>query len=161
MTEDARFEDGADRPLRLIAQDAEDLGVVSALIQDAVFPRGEMAWRKNTSEFSVLLNRFRWEDVPQAERRGRQFERAQAMLHFSNVLRVQSQGDMGDTDMVLSVLALEWAADADPESPGGIITLRLAGDGAIRLHVDAIDVQLRDVTRPYLAPSGKQPDHQS
>jgi len=42
MTEDARFEDGAERPLRLKALDAEDLSVISALAQDAVFPAREM-----------------------------------------------------------------------------------------------------------------------
>jgi hypothetical protein len=35
----------------------------------------------------------------------------------------------------------------------------LAGDGAIALAVETLDVALRDVTRPYLAPSGKVPAH--
>ena len=39
MTEDARFEDGADRPVRLAALDAEDLRVISALVQDSVLDR--------------------------------------------------------------------------------------------------------------------------
>ena len=33
---DAKFEDGGEGPLRLVAQDAEDLKVISTLIQDAV-----------------------------------------------------------------------------------------------------------------------------
>ena len=43
MTGDARFEDGDEQPLRLIAYEAEDLQVISALVQDAVFPVTEMA----------------------------------------------------------------------------------------------------------------------
>ena len=39
---DARFEDGGEAPLHLVAQDAEDLAVISALVQDAVFPITEM-----------------------------------------------------------------------------------------------------------------------
>lgn len=35
----------------------------------------------------------------------------------------------------------------------------LAGDGAIRIAVEALDIMLRDVTRPYRAPSGKKPTH--
>ena len=31
--------------------------------------------------------------------------------------------------------------------------------GAVALEVEALDVTLQDVTRPYLAPSGKVPDH--
>ncbi|KKL04835.1 hypothetical protein LCGC14_2612100, partial [marine sediment metagenome] len=45
-TEDARFEDGQDRPLRLRAMDAEDLKVISTLAQDAVFPVTEMTWNR-------------------------------------------------------------------------------------------------------------------
>ena len=40
---DARFEDGADTPLRVIAQGPDDLPVLAALLQDAVFPITEMA----------------------------------------------------------------------------------------------------------------------
>ena len=39
---DARFEDGMDKPLRLIAFDAEDLQVLSAMTQDAVWPAAQM-----------------------------------------------------------------------------------------------------------------------
>jgi hypothetical protein len=37
--------------------------------------------------------------------------------------------------------------------------LTLAGDGAIALEVECLDVTLRDVTRPYAAISGKLPMH--
>ncbi len=33
------------------------------------------------------------------------------------------------------------------------MVLTLAGDGAIALEVEALDVTLKDVTRPYIAPS--------
>ena len=35
---DARFQDGGEAPLRLVARDGEDLKVISALVQDAVLP---------------------------------------------------------------------------------------------------------------------------
>ena len=41
----------------------------------------------------------------------------------------------------------------------GLVVLTLAGDGALRAKVEALEVSLRDVTRPYLATSGKLPDH--
>ena len=43
---DARFEDGAEQPLRLLAQDADDLAVLSALLQDAVFAIIEMTYAR-------------------------------------------------------------------------------------------------------------------
>ncbi len=36
MTEDAKFEDGREAPLRLKALDTDDLAVMAALVQDAV-----------------------------------------------------------------------------------------------------------------------------
>lgn len=154
---DARFEDGGDRPLRLKAWDAEDLQVISALAQDAVFPASEIAWRKAERRFAVLLNRFRWEDATSAAGRGRDVERVQAVLVIDDVTAVKSQGvERGDADLILSLLALSFEPGEDGT---GRIVLTLAGDGAIACEVEALDVTLKDVTRPYVAPSRHVPSH--
>jgi hypothetical protein len=154
---DARFEDGAERPLRLIAQDADDLRVISALCQDAVLPATEMRWDRRRRRFAVLLNRFRWEDRAAAEAARRPYERARALLVIDGVLAVRSLGiDRADRDLVLSLLSLDWVAGEDG---AGTLTLVLAGDGAVALSVEALEVSLQDVTRPYRAPSGKAPSH--
>lgn len=154
---DARFEDGAEQPLRLIAQDAEGLAVIAALLQDAVFPITEMSLVRQKRRFALMLNRFRWEDRDAAAQAGRKYERVQSLLVFEDVLAVRSQGiDRSDKAMILSLLDISFAAGPDGT---GLVTLVLAGDGAIGLEVEALDATLRDVTRPYLAPSGKVPDH--
>lgn len=154
---DARFEDGDEQPLRLIAQDAEGLAVVAALLQDAVFPITEMSLVRQKRRFALMLNRFRWEDRAAAEAAGRKFERVQSLLVFEDVLAVRSQGiDRSDKDTILSLLDISFAPGPDGT---GLVSLILAGDGAIALQVEALDATLRDVTRPYLAPSGKVPDH--
>ncbi|UWQ53486.1 DUF2948 family protein [Leisingera caerulea] len=156
---DASFEDGREVPLNLGALEEEDLKVISSLVQDAVFPATEMSWRASERRFALLLNRFRWEDRDAAERRGRAYERVQSLLVVDNVLRVASQGvDRKDKDLVLSLLAVSFEPGEDGT---GHVLLTLAGDGAIRLSVEALEVSLRDVTRPYRAPSGKAPDHKA
>ena len=157
MVEDARFEDGGERPLRLLALDAEDLKVISALTQDAVFPITEIAWHPRRRRFALLLNRFRWEDREKAAARGRPVERVQSVLAVDNVLHVASQGvERGDPDLILSLLSLTF----EPAEEGaGAVILTLAGDGAIRLQVEALEVALKDVTRPYGAPSRRVPGH--
>lgn len=153
MTEDARFEDGGEGPVALRALDADDLRVISALVQDAVFPVAEIAWDRARRRFALLINRFRWEE---AGGRGGP-ERVQSVLVIEDAMQVASQGiDRADRDLVLSVLALDWTAAEDGM---GRITLVLAGDGAIAIDVEALEVTLRDVTRPYVAPSGKAPRH--
>ena len=154
MSEDARFEDGREAPLNLGALEADDLRVISALVQDAVFPAGEMTWRPKQRSFAILLNRFRWEDRGR-DRHGA--ERVQSLLVFENVLKIASQGvARGDKDLILSLLSIDWQPG---EAPGGSVELTLAGDGAIRLEIEALEVMLKDVTRPYRAPSGKAPGH--
>ncbi|MDV7145906.1 DUF2948 family protein [Tropicimonas sp. TH_r6] len=154
---DATFEDGAERPLNLSAEDGDDLQVISAMVQDAVFPITEMKWERKARRFAVLLNRFRWEDREAAERIGRPFERVQSLLVIEDVLQVASQGiDRADTETVLSLLSLAFEPGEDGT---GRLELVLAGDGAIGLEIECLNVALRDVTRPYVAPSGHAPEH--
>ncbi len=157
---DARFEDARERPLNLGALEAEDLGVISARVQDAVFPVTEMRWQPGQRRFGLLLNRFRWEDLEAARKWNRPVERVQSLLVVDQVLAVASNGiDRRDRDLVLSLLSLNWQGSDAEEDPSGDLHLVLAGDGAIRLKLEALDVTLRDVTRPYVAPSRKVPDH--
>jgi Protein of unknown function (DUF2948) len=155
---DARFEEGGEGPLRLVAQDADDLKVISALVQDAVLPVTEMTHDPKRRRFALMLNRFRWEDREEAARAGRPFERVRSVLVVEDVLKVQSLGfDRADPDLVLSLLSISFLPGQDGT---GRITLTLAGDGAIALDVEAMELRLDDVTRPYRAPSGKAPRHE-
>ena len=92
MVEDARFEDGGEKPISLKALDAEDLTVISALAQDAVVPMGEISYDATQRRFAMLINRFRWEDVDVAARRRRPVERVQAVLVFDDVMAARAQG---------------------------------------------------------------------
>jgi hypothetical protein len=157
MRGDARFEDGAERPLRLRAETADDVGVISALLQDAVGQTSDFAWARRHRRFSALLNRFRWEDAAAAERQGRPFERVRALLVVDGVLRARASGiDPRDRDLVVALLAVGF----DPGPDGtGTLRLTLAGDGEIALEVETLDVTLADVTRPHLATARAAPRH--
>ena len=156
MVYDARFEDAGEAPINLGALDREDLKVLSAIVQDAVFPVTEIRWDAAHRCLGLLLNRFRWEDKERAKREGRDVERVQSLLVFENVIKIASQGlDRAQTDMILSVLSL----DAEKAGAAENVIITLAGDGAIRVHCEAIEVTLKDVTRPYLARSKKTPRH--
>ena len=157
MTGDARFEDAAERPLRLRAEAAEDVPVLAALVQDAVLTAADMSWQPKLRRLAFLVNRFRWEDREGAEARGRPYERVRSVLIIGGVTHVASQGiDRSDDAEILSVLDVSWNPDADA---AGWVEVTLAGDGAVRAQVECLDLTLSDVTQPYLAPSGKAPGH--
>ncbi len=157
MTTDARFEDGAEGALALRAETAEDLKVIAALVQDAVFSAADITWEAKARRLVVLVNRFRWEDKAAAEAEKRPYERVRALLVISGVTGIASQGiDRKDVDLVLSLLDLGWEPGEDP---AGRVLLTLAGDGAIAVSAECLEVDLRDVTRPYRAVSGAAPHH--
>lgn len=154
---DASFSDGADRPLAVRAETPDDLAILSAIVQDAVLPVGEIRFDRKRHEMALLINRFRWEDRAEAEARKRPYERVRSVLRIGGALGVASQGIARDeTGTVLSILSIGWQAGADG---AGRLTLTFSGGAALAVTVECLDASLRDVTRPYAAPSGKAPRH--
>jgi hypothetical protein len=157
MNQDAAFNDALDRPLNLGAQDAEDLQVISSLTQDAVLTVDDLKWSRAERQLVFLLKRFRWEDVELAKQQGRDPERVQSLLVIQNATGLASQGiDRKQADIVLSLMSLEFSGAVDGV---GDLILTFSGDGALKVQVDGLDVALRDVTRPYVAPSKQVPNH--
>jgi len=157
MTHDAGFNDALERPLNLGAQDAEDLQVISSLTQDAVLTVDDLKWNRAERQVVFLLKRFRWEDVELAKQQGRDPERVQSLLVIQNATGLASQGiDRKQADIVLSLMSLEYSGAEDGV---GNLILTFSGDGALKVQVDGLDVALRDVTRPYVAPSKQVPNH--
>ena len=154
---DARFRDGEEGPLRLISQGADDMPVLSALLQDAVLSVSDMGLDRRARRFVALINRFRWEDRDEAAREGRPFERVRSLLTIEDVQKARVLGvDLAAKEDVLSILSLAWEPGEDGT---GRLVLVLAGDGGIALDVEALEARLEDVTRPYIAPSRRTPDH--
>ena len=157
MTQDAGFNDALDRPLNLGAQDAEDLQVISSLTQDAVLTVDDLRWNRAERQLVFLLKRFRWEDIELAKQQGRDPERVQSLLVIQNAIGLASQGiDRKQADVVLSLMSVEFSGAEDRV---GDLILTFSGDGALKVQIDGLDVALRDVTRPYVAPSKQVPNH--
>ncbi|MGY9022319.1 MAG: DUF2948 family protein [Rhodobacterales bacterium] len=148
----ASFEDVSFKPLRLVAFTVDDLEVISTMTQDAVFPSSEMILNSEKRRFAILLNRYLWE-----KNKSKNAERAQAVLAFEDVKNVQTQNiNKSDNNLALCLLNISFKAEEDGM---GTIQIILSGGGKIRLQVEALEVSLRDVTQPYLAPSRLIPHH--
>jgi hypothetical protein len=130
-------------PLRLLAQDADDLKVLSAALQDAVTKIGDIHYEPVARRLTIAFNRYRWE-AP-----GRSRERVRAGLQFGGVLGVQARHLRRDaTGAVIELLAVAFEPD---EPPGGLITLTFAGGGDLRLQVECIDAALADLSPAWPA----------
>ena len=148
-------------PLRLRAEDAEDVTVLAACLQDATLRVTDMAWQPKQRRFALVLNRFRWEDETRVDARGKLIRavphvRVPAGLHFDGVLKVQSSGiDRDNTKASLELLSI--IAEPHGEEPAAILTLVFAGGGAVRLEVECVDAQMQDLGQPY--PVRRVPKH--
>ena len=128
--------------LKLLALDTDDLGVISAHMQDAVFKVGDVRWSQSERNFSLAANRFVWENA--SEKKRKSFERRRAAIVFKRVEAVRSTGvNRGRTEEVLSLLAITFSQKGD--GPEGTIELVLSGKSTIALDVECIEVALADV----------------
>ena len=127
--------------LKLIALDPEDLRVLSCHLQDAVIRVGDMAYLKEGMRFAAIANRFDWEGAVKSK--GDEFQRRRTGLRFERVKSAQVQGiDLKKKDVVLVLLAVAFEPGDEPE---GTLILHFAGGGAIRLGVECIEAELRDL----------------
>lgn len=130
-------------PLRLTALDADDLGVVSAAVQDALVAVRDCAWLKDEERFVLLLNRFRWEAAPLD---ATAHSRTHSALVFNEVKGVRHHHiPLGEPDRMLELLAVVQ------DTPGSV-TLRFAAGRAIRLEIGRLACHLGDVGEPWATP---------
>lgn len=127
--------------LKLIALDGEDLGVLSAHLQDAVLRVADLAYIKAERRFAMIVNRFDWTSSDKTD--DDKFTRLRAALRFEKILSAQVTGlNLKDSSKVLSLMAITFEAT---EYPAGVIRLVFSGDAAIRLEVECIEAELRDL----------------
>lgn len=141
------------KALRLLAEDIDDLKIVSAAIQDAVLKAEALKYDGKRRRFTIELNRFQWEDRAP---KGAPQSRVRALLAFDGVLGVQSRAvTKADPDMVMSLLSINYTPSDTP--PGGEISILFSGDGELKLEVEVLDVTLLDSN--YVWSTRNLPDH--
>lgn len=127
--------------LRLAAFDEDDLGVISAQVQDAVLKVGDIDWQPSRKRLLLVMNRFAW-DVPGSLLR-RDNERRRSVLQLDRVRAVRSTGIRRDrAGDVLSMLALRFLPG---ERPSGVIEIDFAGGATLRAEVEVIEGRLTDL----------------
>ncbi|HEY5047050.1 MAG TPA: DUF2948 family protein [Rhizomicrobium sp.] len=131
----------------LAAQDAEDLEIISARLQDAVAQVKDFVWLPKSRRFAALVNRFKWET---AQKKNTDNLRVRARLVFDRVLSVKSHRIRRDPEAVASLLAIRFTGGSEGD-PSGTVELVFSGGGFIRLEVECIDASLSDVSGEWAA----------
>lgn len=148
-------------PIKLRAKDEEDLKVVSACLQDAIVPIGDMCYQPREKRFVAVANRFMWEAAeggeaplaPEADDGDGDlypFQRVHTALRVDNVTAVRSRGiDRRNRKLVLELLSLEKVDQ-------GLI-LHFAGGGCVRIESPGWQMLVEDIGDPW--PTACKPSH--
>ncbi len=132
-------------PLRLLAEDADDLHIISAALQDAILRPVDIVWETNTRTLTLALSRFCWECGG---------TRVMAAMQFGDVTAVKSRRLPRLPDSALELLAIDFEPG---EAPGGRIILMFAGGGDLRIDVECLDAVLTDLSERW--PAKMAPTH--
>ena len=125
---------------KLIALDADDLSVISALVQDAAVQVADIIWRQSERRLVVGMSRIDWDQSIEGEATPR---RLLAALRFDRVLACKSRDiDLDVPDAGLELLGIEFHGG---EAPSGSAVLMFADGGALRLDVECLEVELADL----------------
>jgi hypothetical protein len=136
------------KPLRLIAQEPDEVTALSAALQDAVAKIGDFHYEPARRRFTLALNRYRWEAADQ--RRGDdKGERVRTAVQAGSVTAAKAMRlKQGAEEAVVSLLALSFEPG---EPPGGALRFTFAGGGELRLEVECVDMVLADISEPWRA----------
>ena len=139
--------------LKEIANTFEDIGVISAHLQDAIVSSEDIAHLIKSRIFLVQLNRFMWEDVEKGV--FRKNKRIRTILKFDNVLKVISKNIKQNTKEFLDFLTIETIQLPDKSYE---INLIFSGEAIIKINCEVIEITLDDQGRPW--ESKTKPKHE-
>jgi Protein of unknown function (DUF2948) len=139
--------------LKLRAEDADDLAVLSACLQDALVAVRDLAYLAGEESFVFVANRFRWESglAPLPGEEGHQ--RILCAVTVDAVAGVSYRGfRRSDEDQILCLLAIRSEPGGADGTGGAAILLEFAGAAAIRLDVARILARAKDLGEPWPTP---------
>jgi len=141
----------------LLALDSDDLGVIAVNLQDALIRVADMAYLPRSQRFALVAARFDWIASAAARKAGHPCcERCHTGLNFNRVFKVSCLGfHQKDRHLVLNLLDIRFK---QTDSPAGYVELVFSAGRALRLYVECLEAELRDLGIRWKAKSA--PDHQ-
>ena len=139
--------------VKLKAEDAEDLKIVAACLQDAIVSLTDIAYLPDQQRFVMVVNRFKWEVVgpdgrPQG---GSSFERTFCAVSVLGVTAVRRRGiDLLERGRLLNLLTMTLAED-------GLYVLFAGNDAVVHLVASHWRCLIEDVGVPW--PTATLPRH--
>ena len=145
------------KKLSLVAQNEEDLVVISTLCQDSIIKIANIKWAKKSKRFYLLINRFCWELNDLSKKKSSNMLRINSLMSFNSVLSVKSAGiQQNNNSDITSLLTINYNFFNFEKQA---IDLIFSGNSQISLNIECIDVFLKDISEPFEGTTSKLPKH--
>jgi hypothetical protein len=133
------------KPLRLLAEDADDLAIIAAALQEAEARIGDIEWDPTGRRLTIAFDRLRRESAEDTS------ERVRSGIQLGGVLGVRTRRlDRADKDAIVQLLTVTFE---EGEAPGGEVLFAFTGDADLAATVECIDAALADVSEPWAVES--------
>lgn len=135
--------------LKLKAVAAEDVEVVSALLQDGLVAAADLRYLAEEACFVMLVNRYCWEQSSADD--AAQPQRCMCGLKVSAVTQVRQRGLTDQTNQFYNLLSITY------EEAMKRLTFTFSDGYGIRLAVDEVAMLAQDMADPH--PGFARPQH--
>ena len=141
------------RYLSLQATSADDLKVLSALLQDSIVPIADILYTPSQKQVIMVFQRFRWELTKNAETIGKPivYQRCLCGLVIDKVEYMQTQQiDINDRSQFLNFLSFYESSQS--------LDLQFSDSKTIRLSVNSLKLAVKDLGESW--PTTQCPKHE-
>ena len=140
-------------PLRILAEEDEDLEVIAACLQDALIPLAGLTFNQEDGCFHLLAHRFCWESKEEeGDLEPLPSSRVLANLAFHNVTDVHKRDlSLTSQEELLNLLTIHRLGEEN------WVHLVFSGGAEVRLKIDQLKCLLSDIEDPH--PPPHRPHH--
>ena len=142
--------------LKLRAVAAEDVEIMSALLQDGLVAASDLHYQKDAASFVMVINRFCWEQADDTESET-QPNRCLCGLKVAHVKQVSQRGLSAGVNQFYNLLSITYEETKENEKVVNRLTFTFSDGYGIRLTVDELALIVQDIAAPH--PGLARPQH--
>ena len=142
--------------LKLRAVAAEDVEVMSALLQDGLVAASDLHHDKDAASFVMVINRFCWEQADDTDSET-QPNRCLCGLKVAHVKQVSQRGLSSGVNQFYNLLSITYEETKEIEKLVNRLTFTFSDGYNIRLTVDELALIMQDIAVPH--PGLARPQH--
>ena len=142
--------------LKLRAVAAEDVEIMSALLQDGLVAASDLHYQTDEASFMMVINRFCWEQADDSKSET-QPNRCLCGLKVGHVKKLSHRGLVAGSNQFYNLLSITYEEAKKNTKALNRLTFTFSDGYGIRLAVDELALILQDIAAPH--PGLARPQH--